>query len=252
MNATGRPMWLELCRGYGLPTPSYVAKVANSWRITGDHHDDWESVKSAIAQSAGQTKLSGPYNWAYNDFLMTGGQGCDGDDIPDYEHPHCPKMTDTEYITEFSMWSIIASPLIVATDVRNMTDIMKTVLLNEEIIAVNQNYDFVAEDNSKPRAGDIVPALTVDCDSNVENACQVWARKISKKKVAIVLYNAGDEEHEISVVFNELPGGFKNYDKKKGIKLRDLWKHETMGYWIGNYTNRIQAHGVQFLIAEQV
>ena len=36
-------------------------------------------------------------------------------------------MTDTEYRTEFSLWSIMGSSLIVATDVRNMTDIMKEV-----------------------------------------------------------------------------------------------------------------------------
>ena len=44
-----------------------------------------------------------------------------------------------EYRTEFSLWSLGASSLIVATDVRNMTDIMKEVLLNTEIIAVNQD-----------------------------------------------------------------------------------------------------------------
>jgi len=40
---------------------------------------------------------------------------------------HCPGQTDTEYRTEFSMWSIAGSSLIVATDIRNMTDIMKEV-----------------------------------------------------------------------------------------------------------------------------
>ena len=40
---------------------------------------------------------------------------------------HCPGQTDAEYRTEFSMWSIAASSLIVATDIRNMTDIMKEV-----------------------------------------------------------------------------------------------------------------------------
>lgn len=52
---------------------------------------------------------------------------------------HCPEQTDTEYRTEFSLWSLGASSLIVATDVRNMTDIMKEVLLNAEVIAVNQD-----------------------------------------------------------------------------------------------------------------
>lgn len=36
-------------------------------------------------------------------------------------------MTDTEYKTEFSLWCIMSAPLLVVTDVRNMTDIMKEV-----------------------------------------------------------------------------------------------------------------------------
>lgn len=40
---------------------------------------------------------------------------------------HCPGQTDAEYRTEFSIWSITASNLLVATDIRNMTDIMKEV-----------------------------------------------------------------------------------------------------------------------------
>jgi len=54
---------------------------------------------------------------------MTGGQGCSSN-MP---LVHCPGMTDTEYRTEFTMWCIMASPLLVATDIRNMTSIMKEV-----------------------------------------------------------------------------------------------------------------------------
>ena len=66
---------------------------------------------------------TGPGGWNDADFIYTGGQGC-SDDKPLI---HCPGQTDTEYRTEFSMWCIIGSSLIVATDIRNMTDIMKEV-----------------------------------------------------------------------------------------------------------------------------
>jgi len=48
-------------------------------------------------------------------------------------------MTETEYRTEFIMWCVMGSSLIVATDIRNMTDIMKQALLNKELIEVNQD-----------------------------------------------------------------------------------------------------------------
>ena len=65
----------------------------------------------------------GPGGWNDADFIMTGGQGCK-DNTP---MVHCPGMTDIEYRTEFSLWSIMSSSLIVSTDVRNLTDIMKEV-----------------------------------------------------------------------------------------------------------------------------
>ena len=51
---------------------------------------------------------------------MTGGQSCIALD-PNEIHPKCPGQTEIEYQTEFALWSIIASPLIIATDVRNVT-----------------------------------------------------------------------------------------------------------------------------------
>ena len=66
---------------------------------------------------------SGPGGWNDADFIMTGGEGCKN------KKPlvHCPGMTDVEYRTEFTMWCIMGSSLIVSTDIRNMTDIMKEV-----------------------------------------------------------------------------------------------------------------------------
>ena len=53
-------------------------------------------------------------------------QGCKNGRVME----HCPGQTDAEYRTEFSLWSIAASNLLVATDIRNMTDIMKQVPLS--------------------------------------------------------------------------------------------------------------------------
>ena len=49
-------------------------------------------------------------------------QGCKDDDTKT-----CPGQTDVEYRTEFSMWAIMASSLLVATDIKNMSDAKKEV-----------------------------------------------------------------------------------------------------------------------------
>lgn len=44
------------------------------------------------------------------------------------------------FTQEFSVWAISSSPLIVATDIRNMTAVMQQCLLNAEAIGINQDY----------------------------------------------------------------------------------------------------------------
>ena len=79
----------------------------------------------------------GPGGWNDADLLMTGGPGCENDTNP---LAHCPGMTDLEYRTEFTMWCIMGSPLIITTDIRNMTDIMKEVCLCCTVEYLNRGH----------------------------------------------------------------------------------------------------------------
>eukprot|EP01084_Bolivina_argentea_P002914 5432_1 len=242
LNATGRHMWLELCRGYSHhPIPTYVAQVANSWRVTGDHKDKWDNTIDAIEAMAGNTNMSAPYNWAYNDFLMTGGEGCIFDVNPDIPSHHCPGMSHEEYMAEFAIWAITASPLLVATDVRNMTKTMKYILLNEEIIAVNQNY--------KQSAGDRINNATINCDKKVNNACQVWSRKMNDTSIAVVLLNEGQHNYNITVRFDMLN---MKWDNNSNVNVRDLWQHNDIGQFVGSFTDNIHYHSAGFYMITQV
>eukprot|EP01084_Bolivina_argentea_P123815 219414_1 len=242
LNATGRHIWLELCRGYSYPPPPYVAQVANSWRISGDHHDNWNSTIGEITKSINATNMSAEYNWGFNDFLMTGGEACIGQTNPNVTGPHCPGQTDYEYIAEYTMWAIINSPLLVATDVRNMTDIMKFVLLNKDVISVNQN--------AKYAAGNIVASQTRNCDPQQKHACQVWAKQLDKNSAAIVLYNYGTEAHSITVDFSSIPG--LKWTSVTKLELKDLWYGKDLGTFTGSYTNgSVHYHSVQLIQATE-
>merc|ERR1712227_1002606 len=85
-------------------------------------------------------------------------------------------MGETESRTEFSFWSLWSSPLIVATDIRNMkhNEGMRRVLMNEEVIAINQ--DEIAT------AGDRL--------FNHSDGGQVWYKKLANGDTAILMYNS--------------------------------------------------------------
>jgi alpha-galactosidase len=231
MNATGRHMALELCRGPYQQQDKwgYAPEVAQGWRATGDHHDEWKSVLEQIAAVKGRGNWSKPYGWAYLDMMMTGGQGCasqgtggKGEDgkwnwtVPE----HCPGMVDAEYRTEASIYAIVASPILVGTDIRLMTPIMKELLLNTEFIAINQDY--------QATPGDAVAACAGSSDD-------VWARKLSTGETAVAITNFGDSTADITICFDAL--GWKG----PGARVRDVWKTSDLGTFQGKFTAKAVA-----------
>ena len=156
LNHTGKPIFFNTCE-WGKENPwEWMAPYANSWRTGSDHKDDWKSTSSVIEHNAGLAKYPGRGGWNDWDFLMTGDQvtmsharsrvcplewvcpvatkysnvmvvfltqGC----LVPIPGKFCPGQTDAEYRTEFSMWVIGSSSLIVASDVRNLTSLQKEV-----------------------------------------------------------------------------------------------------------------------------
>jgi alpha-galactosidase len=74
INATGRPMVLELCRGpyQKLTEWGYAPEIAQVWRAGGDHHDTFSHTLEQLADIKGKSNWSKPYGWAYMDMMMTG------------------------------------------------------------------------------------------------------------------------------------------------------------------------------------
>ena len=79
-----------------------------------------------------ETIRTGSYRWPDADFIMTGGAGCN----TNATGARCPGQTDEEYRSEFSLWALGGSSMLVATDVRNMSEAMRSILLHAEVLAV--------------------------------------------------------------------------------------------------------------------
>jgi len=232
LNATGRPIHLELCRGYTTgpgKISSYVSKVAQSWRVTGDIHDDWESgTASTIELLVNNSKLGGPFGWNYGDFLVTGGAGCGSAPPSTATGPylHCPGQSPAEYRTQFSVYALAASPLIVATDIRNMTDIMKSVLLNPEIIAINQQASTPGDVMGNIPAGD--------------KSAQVWVRPIvDGSGVYVGVVNFASTEVTVSVPLSMVNPKWHGLIT---VDVRDLWARKDIGSSTGNVTVSVASH----------
>ena len=123
LNKTGRQIFYSLCQ-WGLEKVATWGKdVGNSWRTTGDIWDSWDSMISIIDTNDQWYEYAGPGGWNDPDMLEVGNGG----------------MTWTEYKTHFGLWSISKAPLIIGCDITTMTDEIKEILTNKEVIAVNQD-----------------------------------------------------------------------------------------------------------------
>jgi alpha-galactosidase len=116
MNKTGRPMNFAMCE-WGKDAPwVWGNKIAQSGRMSGDHTGVWSSTKSIIAHSASipAANTGVEYYWNDMDMLETGNYGQAA-----HANGRESNMSAAEYKTEFSMWAISASPLVVTTPIMN-------------------------------------------------------------------------------------------------------------------------------------
>ncbi|MDE3167540.1 MAG: glycoside hydrolase family 27 protein, partial [Acidobacteriota bacterium] len=187
------------------------AKVGgNLWRTTGDIRDSWDSMAHiGFDLQPGREKFAGPGHWNDPDMLEIGNGG----------------MTDTEYRTHMSLWSMLAAPLLAGNDIRSMSDSIKEILLNKDVIAVDQD-----------KKG--VQGTRVRKDGDLE----VWKKPL-EKGVAVGLFNRGAETAKMSVKWSEVGV------TKKSPKVRDLWAHKEVKA-AGEYSVEVPSHGVVLLRVE--
>src|SRR5580658_763260 len=163
LKATGRPIVFSLCQyGWDAVWEWAPALGGNLWRTTGDIQPNWDRVYAILSQQEGLEKYAGKGHWNDPDMLEVGNG----------------KLSLAENRTHFSLWAILAAPLLAGNDLPNMKPEIKDILTNRDVIAVNQD-----------RLGR--QAARVYADGEVE----VWTRHLSGGAVAIAVLDAGDNRY---------------------------------------------------------
>jgi len=223
LDASGRPIVLSICE-WGTAKPWLWGKEVggNLWRSTGDISDKWEGSTKwpdgsccsngmlvNLDLQVGLASYAGPGHWNDPDMLEVGNGG----------------MSDTEYRSHFSLWSILAAPLIAGNDLRSMRPEIQDLLTNKEVIAVDQD--------SLGREGE-----RVGKDGNLE----VWAKQLKDGSRAVVLFNRGGTEEKITAAWEAL-----GYPDHLNASVRDLWRHKDLGKFTGTFSSSVASHGVMMV-----
>jgi alpha-galactosidase len=203
---SGRKIVYSLCQYGNLDVGAWGEKVGgNLWRTTGDISDRWESMQRlGFELQTDREKVAGPGHWNDPDMLEIGNGG----------------MTNDEYKTHMSLWSILASPLLAGNDIRDMKPEVADILMNKEVIAVDQD-----------KLGKQGRRVAKDGDK------EVWTKPLADGSHAVALFNRGGDTATVTAKWSDL-----------GINgsraVRDLWKHEDLGRKSGEFSAMVPSHGV--------
>jgi alpha-galactosidase len=224
LKATGRAIVYSVCTtGWYDPWSSYgPASGGTMWRTADDIVNAWHNDGSTggiglvddLDLQKGLEVFSGPNAWNDMDMLEVGNTASNG---------NLPRLTDTESRTQFSLWALLNSPLILGNDLTSMSDATKTTIKNSDVIAVDQDW------------GGSQGRLMRD----LGNGLQVWAKPMSDGSVAVVLLNRSGSAADITTSAADIGlGGSSSYS------LDDLWNKTTSTSTGAITAKSVPSHGV--------
>ena len=213
LRASGRDIVLSICE-WGVNQPErWAPAVGHLWRTTGDIFDAWEGKKdwsigmtNILDLQAERWRHSSPNAWNDPDMLEVGNGG----------------MTSTEYESHFSLWAMLAAPLVAGNDLSTMDADTRRILTNRDVIAVDQ--DPLGQQGRRIWK---------------QGEQEIWARPLKGGEHAVVLFNRGKAPAEMKVSWDQLnlPPGLK-------ARVKDLWSKKVTTQVRGSHGGTVAPHGV--------
>ena len=212
--AAGRPIVFSLC-SWGVGEPwKWAASVGHLWRTTGDicspGKASWSLAMKNTAINEKLYEAAGPGHWNDPDMIITGMDG----------------LSETQNRSFFSLWCMMAAPLIAGNDVRKMTPSTIQILTNREAIGINQDPLGIQ--------GHIV---------RKEGQAEIWAGKqLFDGSQAVLVFNSGTAPANVHVAWTDIGG-----TDSAALYVRNLWTHQTTGRQHGGITVTVPPGDVAFL-----
>lgn len=206
LHSAGRPIVFSLCEWGNNKPWLWVKDVGHLWRTTGDIYNCFDCVKNygtwnswgvmqILDMQDGLRKYAGPDHWNDPD-MMEVGNG----------------MSVNEDRAHFSLWCILAAPLMCGNDLRNMTIETKQILTNKEMIAINQD-----------------PLGIQGFRYSVSDSVETWLKPLKDGMWAMCYLNRSKTIKDIEVdwktlnIKDELSGLELNTTGKELFKVIDIW-----------------------------
>jgi alpha-galactosidase len=226
LRSAGRPIVFSLCE-WGENKPwEWAEPIGHLWRTTGDIYDSydgrkgWESGWKLLLNAQydlvpsngpeGIGKYAGPGHWNDPDMLEVGNEG----------------LSYAESRAHFSLWCMLAAPLMAGNDVRIMKPEIRDLLTNKDVIAIDQD-----------KAGKQGYRVLSEPATQTE----IWVKELSNGEWAVCLLNTGTSAADLTVHRNRL------WTIHGKFNVHDVWTKKAAGDTSKPYTIHVESHDVALL-----
>ena len=206
----GRPVVFSLCE-WGKSKPwLWAADVGHLWRTTGDITNRFEGeqdmgnwskwgVMTIVDMQKDLRKYAGPDHWNDPDMLEVGNG-----------------MTENEDRAHFSMWCMVAAPLMAGNDLAGMSPATKSILMNAEVIAIDQDR--------RGMQGYL---------HSKKGKLETWVKPLEGDDLAVCFLNRGTQPVKLAHRWNPIDDKFSGMKFRPSASsvygVRDLWLKKDIG-----------------------
>lgn len=229
LKASGREILFSACNWGSDNVNTWIRSTgAHMYRSTGDIIDNFQSFKDIALSQVDNLSYSAPGCFNDIDMLTVGmyGKGNVGS----------TGCTDTDYKTQFALWCMFSSPLMLGSDIREMNDYILSLITNKNLIAINQ------DEEGRPA---FTPSRTLKNTWNQD--CPCFAKHLSGNRIALLFTNLTDGSSMSDLYFENLgipaASGY-------GLRMTDAFTGEDIGVKKEYMKIQLEAHDCAMYICE--
>lgn len=229
LTLAGRPIIFSLCEWGGNKPWEWATEVGHLWRTTGDIYNCFDCIKNngtwnawgvvqIMDKQKDLRKYAGPGHWNDPD-MMEVGNG----------------MTVNEDRAHFTIWCMMAAPLIAGNDVRKMTQQTIAILTDREAIAIGQDSQGIQGYTYRQ-----------------QDSVDTWIKPLANNELALCFFNRSKQPVSISydwktnAVNDTLSKTMVDFSNTS-YDIRNVWTKKVAGTTAKIFTATIPAHDVVLL-----
>ncbi len=216
-----KPICYSICE-WGVNQPwKWGSKAGNLWRTTMDIKPNWASLLYIYEINVRLYKHAGPGGWNDPDMLEVGVDG----------------LTMEENKSHFSLWCMMAAPLIMGNDVRQFINEDGTLDTDNKILAILKNKNLIDIDQDV-RGAQCKRIMTV-------GLTDVLAKPLSDRSVAICFFNKSGTQKKVALPFGKIHNDpYIDLPIAKEYEVTELWDNDTLTLK-NEITGVVPSHGVK-------